>query len=45
MLTGRSPRTALHGGIDRVVPFDAAQSAAERMRANEAAGKIVLELP
>jgi NADPH:quinone reductase-like Zn-dependent oxidoreductase len=31
--------------IDRVVPFDAAQSAAERMRANEAAGKIVLELP
>jgi NADPH:quinone reductase-like Zn-dependent oxidoreductase len=31
--------------IDRVVPFDGAQSAAERMRANEAAGKIVLELP
>jgi len=31
--------------IDRVVPFGAAQSAAECMRANEAAGKIVLELP
>jgi NADPH:quinone reductase-like Zn-dependent oxidoreductase len=31
--------------IDRVVPFDAAHSAAQCMRANEAAGKIVLELP
>jgi NADPH:quinone reductase-like Zn-dependent oxidoreductase len=31
--------------IDRVVPFDAAHSAARCMRANEAAGKIVLELP
>jgi NADPH:quinone reductase-like Zn-dependent oxidoreductase len=31
--------------IDRVVPFDEAQSAAQCMRANEAAGKIVLELP
>ena len=31
--------------IDRVVPFDEALSAAQCMRANEAAGKIVLELP
>jgi NADPH:quinone reductase len=31
--------------IDRIVPFHDAQSAAERMRANAAVGKIVLELP
>jgi NADPH:quinone reductase-like Zn-dependent oxidoreductase len=31
--------------IDRVVPFGDAQLAAERMRSNEAAGKLVLTLP
>jgi len=31
--------------VDTVVPFADAQQAAERMRSNEAVGKIVLELP
>ncbi len=31
--------------IDRVLPFADAQAAAERMRSNEAAGKLVLTLP
>ena len=31
--------------IDRVFSFDDAQSAAERLRANQAVGKLVLELP
>ncbi len=30
--------------IDRIVPFDRAQEAADRMRSNEAVGKIVLEM-
>ena len=31
--------------IDRVVAFDDAQTAADRLRANQAVGKLVLELP
>jgi NADPH:quinone reductase-like Zn-dependent oxidoreductase len=31
--------------IGRVFPFDDAQSAADRLRANQAVGKLVLELP
>jgi NADPH:quinone reductase len=31
--------------VDRVVPFDRAQEAADRMRSNEAVGKIVLAIP
>jgi NADPH:quinone reductase-like Zn-dependent oxidoreductase len=31
--------------VDRVMPFDDAQLAAERMRSNQAAGKLVLTLP
>jgi NADPH:quinone reductase-like Zn-dependent oxidoreductase len=31
--------------VDRVVPFDRAQEAADRMRSNDAVGKIVLAMP
>jgi NADPH:quinone reductase-like Zn-dependent oxidoreductase len=35
----------VRASVDRVFPFDEAKAAADRMRSNQAIGKIVLELP